>query len=201
MSLEKPSLRSILRVKRRSISHKEKALANKNIAACLRKLGVYRASKHVGIYLNSPVEAPTNSLIMQNSQWQKSTYAPVITSIRNSQMRFVKITNRTRYQKNTLGIIEPVGINKSKLCSALQLDIIFMPLLGFDKQCRRLGMGKGYYDRFLQHRLRTTTFKRPFLIGLAFAEQEVKSIPIDQWDVPLDVIVTSAGKIIWKPPA
>ena len=198
MSIEKTSLRSTLRTKRRTISHKERALANKNITACLRKLAMYRASKKVGIYLNSPTEAPTESLLVQNTQWHKATYVPVITSVRNSQMRFAKITTKTRFHKNALGIIEPI-VTKSKLCSALQLDLIFLPLVGFDKKCNRLGMGKGYYDRFLQHRLTTKNFTRPFLLGLAFTEQEVDTVPTNQWDVPLDGIVTASGKIVWKP--
>jgi len=198
MSSEKASLRSSLLAKRQSISNEGRQLADKNIPYCLRKLNVYRASKHVGIYLNSPSEIPTRALIAQNTQWQKSTYLPVITSTRNSQMRFAKITKDTRFIKNSLGIIEPV-IAKSKLLPALNLDIIFLPLVGFDSDCNRLGMGKGFYDRFLQHRLTRKNFKRPILIGLAFAEQQVETVPTNHWDVPLDGIVTSAAKIIWKP--
>ena len=198
MSSEKSSLRSSLLKKRQSISSERRQLADKNITHCLRKLNVYRASKHVGIYLNSPSEAPTSALIAQNVQWQKSTYLPVITSTRNSQMCFTKITKQTHFKKNSLGIIEPI-VTKSALCSALKLDIIFLPLVGFDNDCNRLGMGKGFYDRFLQHRLTTKKFKKPILIGLAFAEQEVDNVPINHWDVPLDGVVTSAAKIIWKP--
>lgn len=198
MSLKKSSLRSTLRSKRQAIAHEERNLANKNISTCLRKLNIYRASKHVGVYINSPFEAPTDSLVAQNKRWQKSSYTPVITSLRNSHMRFAKVTSKTCFRKNSLGIIEPL-VPKSKLYSALKLDIIFLPLVGFDRDCNRLGMGKGFYDRFLQHRLTTTIFKKPVLIGLAFDEQEVNNVPIDRWDVPLDGIVTSSGKIIWKP--
>ena len=67
-------------------------------------------------------------------------------------------------------------------------DIVIMPLLGFDRQGTRLGYGGGYYDRTLAQ-LR----KRPRLVGLAFAAQELDIIPRDGHDVPLDAVVTEDG--------
>ena len=67
-------------------------------------------------------------------------------------------------------------------------DIIIMPLLGFDKHGTRLGYGGGYYDRTI-----AGLKKRPRLIGLAFASQELEHIPRDTHDVPLEAVVTEAG--------
>lgn len=67
-------------------------------------------------------------------------------------------------------------------------DIVIMPLLGFDKKGTRLGYGGGYYDRTLAHMR-----KKPRLIGLAFAAQELDHIPREAHDVPLDAIITEAG--------
>jgi 5-formyltetrahydrofolate cyclo-ligase len=67
-------------------------------------------------------------------------------------------------------------------------DVILMPLLGFDRAGTRLGYGGGYYDRTLA-RLK----RRPRLVGLAFAMQELEHIPRADHDVPLDAIVTEAG--------
>lgn len=197
MQSKKLALRSELHKKRQQVSSKDRSIANKNIMRCIRKLPIYCASKHVGVYLSSPSEVCTEQLISQNNLWQKTSYLPVITSLRNSRMRFAKVNPDTHFRKNSLGIIEPI-VMKSELHSALSLDVIFIPLLGFDVNCNRLGMGKGYYDRFLQHRLSAEKFKKPILIGLAFAEQQVDHIPINQWDVPLDTIITSASKVIWK---
>jgi len=63
-----------------------------------------------------------------------------------------------------------------------------MPLLGFDKRGTRLGYGGGYYDRTLER-----LGKRPRLVGIAFAAQEIEDIPREAHDVPLDVIVTEQG--------
>ncbi|MGV8952888.1 MAG: 5-formyltetrahydrofolate cyclo-ligase [Cypionkella sp.] len=67
-------------------------------------------------------------------------------------------------------------------------DLIIVPLLGFDKHGTRLGYGKGHYDRTI-----AIMSKKPRLIGLAFAAQEIDFIPAAQHDVPLDAIVTEAG--------
>lgn len=67
-------------------------------------------------------------------------------------------------------------------------DVILMPLLGFDRHGTRLGYGGGYYDRTLAH-----LPKRPRVVGIAFARQELEHIPRRAHDVPLDAIVTELG--------
>jgi 5-formyltetrahydrofolate cyclo-ligase len=76
----------------------------------------------------------------------------------------------------------------SELAPRVEPDVILMPLLGFDKRGTRLGYGGGYYDRTLG-----TLSKRPRLVGIAFAIQELPEIPREAHDVPLDVIVTEDG--------
>lgn len=76
----------------------------------------------------------------------------------------------------------------SELAPHVEPDIIIMPLLGFDKRGTRLGYGGGYYDRTLERLV-----KRPRLVGIAFAAQEIEDIPREAHDVPLDVIVTEQG--------
>ncbi len=67
-------------------------------------------------------------------------------------------------------------------------DVIVMPLLGFDKEGTRLGYGGGYYDRTLGR-----LGKRPRLVGLAYAFQELDHIPREPHDIPLSAVVTEAG--------
>jgi 5-formyltetrahydrofolate cyclo-ligase len=76
----------------------------------------------------------------------------------------------------------------SELAPQVEPDVILMPLLGFDKRGTRLGYGGGYYDRTLER-----LSKRPRLVGIAFAAQELEDIPREAHDVPLDTIVTEAG--------
>ncbi|MET3924092.1 5-formyltetrahydrofolate cyclo-ligase [Devosia sp. 2618] len=76
----------------------------------------------------------------------------------------------------------------SDLAPRAEPDIVIMPLLGFDARGTRLGYGGGYYDRTL-----AKLKKKPLLVGLAYAVQELDDIPREAHDVPLDAIVTEAG--------
>jgi 5-formyltetrahydrofolate cyclo-ligase len=76
----------------------------------------------------------------------------------------------------------------SELAPQAEPDVVLMPLLGFDKAGTRLGYGGGYYDRTL-----AGMSKKPRLIGLAFAAQELDAIPRQEHDIPLDAVVTEAG--------
>jgi len=76
----------------------------------------------------------------------------------------------------------------SELAPSVRPDVIIVPLLGFDKAGTRLGYGGGYYDRTL-----AVLRRRPLLVGLAFAAQEIERIPREPHDVPLDWIVTETG--------
>ena len=76
----------------------------------------------------------------------------------------------------------------SELAPRAEPDIVLMPLLGFDQAGTRLGYGGGYYDRTL-----AGMSKKPKLVGLAFAAQELEIIPREEHDVPLDAVITEAG--------
>ena len=82
------------------------------------------------------------------------------------------------------GIREPDPDSLRQL-SADDLDLIIVPGVAFDSSGNRLGMGKGYYDRFLKH-LRPSALK----IALAFENQIVASIPWDDNDIKMDMIIT-----------
>jgi 5-formyltetrahydrofolate cyclo-ligase len=74
-------------------------------------------------------------------------------------------------------------------------DVVLVPLLGFDRRGRRLGYGRGYYDRTLRA-LRAAGAAR-LAIGLAFALQEVEAVPAGPADEPLDAIVTETASHRW----
>jgi 5-formyltetrahydrofolate cyclo-ligase len=63
-------------------------------------------------------------------------------------------------------------------------DVVFTPLLGFDRALNRLGQGAGHYDRALE------TLPDALKIGLAWSVQMVDRLPVEPWDIPLDIVVT-----------
>ncbi|MDZ3822489.1 MAG: 5-formyltetrahydrofolate cyclo-ligase [Pseudoxanthomonas sp.] len=75
--------------------------------------------------------------------------------------------------------------------AAGELDVIILPLVGFDAARYRLGSGAGHYDRALAFRAGRPP--PPLLVGAAFACQRLPPLPHDPWDVPMDAVVTEAG--------
>jgi 5-formyltetrahydrofolate cyclo-ligase len=70
------------------------------------------------------------------------------------------------------------------------LDLVLTPLVAFDAQGHRLGMGGGFYDRSFAYLLRHSRWLRPRLIGLAYDFQRQTRLPHQPWDVPLHAIAT-----------
>jgi 5-formyltetrahydrofolate cyclo-ligase len=104
-------------------------------------------------------------------------------------MRFAAYQPGMRMALNRFSIAEP-ALPRAELLAAECLDLIIMPLVGFDAGGNRLGMGGGFYDRtlaFLQHRGR---WRRPLLFGLAYEFQRVDGLQPRCWDVPLDGVIT-----------
>jgi len=85
--------------------------------------------------------------------------------------------------KNRYGIPEPLSHHPSLTVD--KLDLVLVPLVGFDRACNRLGMGAGFYDRCFNHR-----GSRPWRIGVAHELQKIAMIPQDAWDKPLHAVIT-----------
>ena len=111
----------------------------------------------------------------------------------------------TLWQRNRYAVWEPQGDFSSAIVAEdLDLDLIFMPTLGFDEQGNRLGMGGGHYDATLlglnEAHLKgkalgaasseAASSKRPLAVGLAFEAQQLLRIPLEPWDWPMDYLVT-----------
>ncbi|HMW72245.1 MAG TPA: 5-formyltetrahydrofolate cyclo-ligase, partial [Cellvibrionaceae bacterium] len=98
-------------------------------------------------------------------------------------MQFVRFKAGEPLQRSRLGVLQPAP--GAGAIALHRLDIVALPLVGFDGLGNRLGMGGGFYDRALQARGR-----RPLLVGLAHAGQQLARLPVEPWDVPLDWIAT-----------
>ncbi|MFK7855612.1 MAG: 5-formyltetrahydrofolate cyclo-ligase [Granulosicoccus sp.] len=144
-------------------------------------------------YLALGCEVDVTALLIRCRNNGQTTFAPLIKH--DHTMGFAPFDETSDMTSNKYGIKEPF-VEESKYIRPEQLDAAIIPLLGFDDQCNRMGMGGGYYDRSFAHR-RTST-GQPVLIGVAYELQGVEEIQTDWWDVPLDYIVTEK-RIIVKP--
>ena len=89
------------------------------------------------------------------------------------------------------GIRTPVP-ERSALLQPERLDLVLVPCTAFDADCRRVGMGKGYYDRYLPRCTRAVK------IGIALEVQRVPRAAVDAHDQRLDAFVTERGIYTWK---
>ena len=86
---------------------------------------------------------------------------------------------------NKYGIPEPTS-NRIKYPS-----FILVPLVAFDKHYNRIGYGGGFYDRYIK---KVRKIKKVFTIGIAYSYQKVKKIPINKYDIKLDLVITEKQK-------
>jgi 5-formyltetrahydrofolate cyclo-ligase len=192
-------LRRQLRAERRAIPDDERRVYDGAIRAALSRLGVWQRGRRVAAFLGMPGEVDLRPSF--GSAWQRGVriYVPHIVSRRDSRMVFVPLEAGAALRGNMFGIAEPLHGAHGRI-PVRHLDTILVPLVGFDPQGHRLGMGAGFYDRALRPRLdRTQPFRRPRLIGIAYSIQQVDRLEPASWDVALDLVVTERGILRFPP--
>jgi 5-formyltetrahydrofolate cyclo-ligase len=185
------TMRRALRLKRRAVSPAERNASARLIAHhadCWLRL---RPSWRIALYAALPEELDSAPLIELARARGCRLYLPRID--RHSlgrKMQFVAMEGRQR--SNRLGIAEPEG---SQIIGARWLDVVFLPLVGFDSRGVRLGTGGGYYDRAFAFRRWRKVWHTPQLVGLAYSFQQLEAIIPAAHDVLLDAVVTEKGVI------
>ncbi len=180
-------LRNMLRRRRRALSVEQQCRAGQALCKVLQSQLKLLAGQHVAVYLSNDGEI--NPEALQKYLWQTGVncYLPVIGEQR--EMSFILYTPDTPLKKNRFGIPEP-ELAGAKTVLPKDLDVVFVPLTGFDLKGQRLGMGGGFYDRTFAF---VTMVSKPILIGLAHECQKVDSIPTEAWDIPLAGIATDVA--------
>jgi 5-formyltetrahydrofolate cyclo-ligase len=185
----KSKLRLDLRTRRQSLSRQQQTVAASQLMRRLIQLPAFRNARHLAAYIASDGEISPATLLRYAGLIKKHCYLPKIsTAAATNSMRFYCYHYRQTLRQNRYGIGEPSGLHRQAQ-AANKLDIVLLPLTGFDKAGQRLGMGGGYYDRAFAFK-RGITGRKPIMIGIAHHCQEVNSLPSDDWDIPLDYIVT-----------
>jgi 5-formyltetrahydrofolate cyclo-ligase len=183
---QRHELRQRLAAQRRALTPPERMGAAQGLRRSLEQLPEYLTDARVAGYWASHGELPLNLVIPPLAARGQQFLLPVIGKDR--RLRFAPWQSGEDVQPNRYGIPEPVA--QDELLEPFQLDLVFVPLLGFDRRGNRLGHGGGYYDRsfaFLNEQVRPT---EPLLVGIAYAFQELPEVDEEDWDVPLDFIAT-----------
>jgi 5-formyltetrahydrofolate cyclo-ligase len=185
----KEPLRKELRAQRRSLSESDHRHRSGAAASAIARLRMFRAGKRVALYLPFDGELDTSALIRTARQRGVQLFVPVISDRRHRRLRFYPLEGDT--SPGTFGISVP-RLRLTPI-SPQWLDLIVIPLVGVDRDGRRLGMGGGYYDRALAYRRRRAIWTGPRLVGLAFDCQRTNLKFADAWDVRLNSLATESG--------
>lgn len=191
--MDKNTLRLEARKRRRNLTPIDQYKAAQALVAQLRRLPVYRCATHIAFYIANDGELNPAMALQHALMRKKNCYLPCLTG-RNT-MIFRRYTRTTKMVLNHYNIPEPQP--RAVSIPANKLEIVLMPLVAFDRKGNRLGMGGGFYDRtfaFKKH----SHLPKPVLIGLAHSVQEMDSLSINSWDVPMDFVVTEKGTMIIK---
>lgn len=183
------SLRQRIRQERRALTPRQQ---RQHAQALKRRLCTqlwFRKAKRIALYLPNDGEISPEPLIQLCWSLGKQVYLPVLHPIAHNRLWFIRYTPATRLRLNTYRILEPQQTAAPR-CSAWALDLVFLPLVAFDEQGGRLGMGGGYYDRTFAFKLAETGLQGPKLVGLAHELQKQPALEVAFWDVPLFAIAT-----------
>ncbi|BAU77152.1 5-formyltetrahydrofolate cyclo-ligase [Metapseudomonas furukawaii] len=188
-SHSRQSLRRLLRQARRALTPQQQKQAARNLYRQLAQHPLYRRARHVALYLPANGEIDPRPLLREAQRRGKRTYLPVLNAWPREKMVFQRLLPGERLRKNRFRILEPRA-NAAQQRKIWALDLVMLPLVGFDECGGRLGMGGGFYDRSLAYLARRKTWRSPSLIGLAHECQKVDRLELAAWDVPLQATVT-----------
>lgn len=188
-------------VLRRYVIEQRNALTSQQLRAAARDMTLllestpeFHHALHVAAYWPVRGEMDVRPLIDQARRYNKHVYLPVI--VEGDTMMFAPYVPDMPMKNNRFGIPEP-DVEADQLISPRDLDIVIVPLVVFDSEGHRLGMGGGFYDRTFSFLNDDPDAVRPCLIGAAHEFQHTGDIPAHPWDVATRLVATEER--VWRP--
>lgn len=178
---QKEKLRSKLLEQRKSITAYDFFGASADIVEKLKGLEKFQQAHTIHCYvsMNKRREVETQELIIEMLSKEKRIVVPV-TNFDSGTLNHVELNKFEDLETNKWGVLEPESGSQVK---PEELDLVIVPMVGGDEQCNRIGYGEGFYDQFLEQ------VECP-KIGLLFEQNVVDQIPTEDFDVPMDAIIT-----------
>ena len=180
----KDNLRKNILIERKNMRIEDVTDFSNKIIDTIKELPEFKNSKNIMLYLSFNNEVNTYPLVKWCLDNDKTVIAPYCVQ-RSKEIVPYKITNLSNdLIKSTFGVMEP-NHNLLEKVNIEDIDLILVPGVAFDEHCNRIGFGAGYYDRFLCKKSKNTP-----AIGMAYNYQIIDKVPTDEYDVPLDFIIT-----------
>jgi 5-formyltetrahydrofolate cyclo-ligase len=184
---DRSALRKVLRERRSALSAGERIAASTGLVEHLEGIPEFLTDENIAGYWAVAGELPLSGIIGGLRARGQRYHLPIVTG--DTRLRFAPWQPGMDIATNRYGIPEPVAAFEEQ-GEGDTMDVVLVPLLGFDRRGHRLGFGGGYYDRtfaFLGAQARPS---KPLLVGIGYAAQELESIEPREWDVTLDYVAT-----------
>ena len=168
---------------RRALSATERTRSNAALCARIMALDCFKKAENILLYAAFGGEADLSALAVEAARQGKTLAYPVCGE---GFSLTAAVPGPDGWEVGAYGIRTPI-LSRSEILRPVQLDLVLVPCTAFDTACRRVGMGKGYYDRCLPRCTRAVK------IGVAFEAQRVDTAAVDAHDEKLDGFVTEGG--------
>ncbi len=189
-------LRQQIRAQRQALSAQQQKLHSQDAAKLLTNSTLFLRSQRIAFYLCADGEIDLSPILDRAHKMGKACFLPVIHKGSQTTLWFCQYQPGDKLTPNHFGINEP-NHQRNPPIKPWGLDLILMPLVAFDAKCNRLGMGGGYYDRTLNFLRRRNHWRSPHLIGMAHECQKVDQLTVQDWDIPLQGVITECS--FYKP--
>ncbi|WP_425415988.1 5-formyltetrahydrofolate cyclo-ligase [Pseudoalteromonas qingdaonensis] len=185
---QRVDIRKQMRNLRKELTPEEQKSAAKALKINISQVIKDPKNARVGTYISNDGEPSLDYVFQWLWQNKATPFLPILHPFTQVHLLFQRYEENSPMTTNRYGILEP-ELNCSHVSPVAALDFILTPLVAFDSQGNRLGMGGGYYDRTFAQ-IPPDASHRPKLIGVAHQCQHLDALPVASWDVPLDYIVT-----------
>lgn len=185
-------IRKIIRQRRRALTAEQQEHFAVEAAARMMAYPPVVMAHTVALFLSFDGELDTQPLIDQLWRSGKRVYLPVLHPFSSGNLLFLQYHPHSELVINRLKIQEP-KLDVRDVLPLSKLDVLITPLVAFDSQGQRLGMGGGFYDRTLQNWRHYHV--QP--VGYAHDCQHIDVLPVEQWDIPLPAVITPSALWTW----
>lgn len=183
-----------LKLTRNKIKNKLLNLSSQEVATAAQKVThkiithkIYKQAQHIACYV--PIDNEIDIWAVIKNIWLtgKYCYLPALQPKINRLLQFVKFNEQDQLIKVRYNIPQP-KITRKNTIAAHNLDLVIIPLIGFNEHSFRLGRGSGYYDKTFAFKQNNRNTK-PYLLGVGYRWQQVKFIP-NSWDMVMNEAIT-----------
>ncbi|WP_158589166.1 5-formyltetrahydrofolate cyclo-ligase [Alginatibacterium sediminis] len=188
--METPLTRQQLRRARQNLTIEQKQQESAQVLGRLFNMPQIQHAKMIASYQSSNEELQTKAINQTLEHGCQQYCLPILHPFRPGHLLFQKHDSTTKMRRNKFGLDEP-ALDARHVVPLKDVNVMLVPLVGFDDKCQRIGMGGGYYDRSL-------IWLNPscITIGLAFECQKTTHIDVQAWDQSLDFVITS--RQVWR---